>query len=95
VPQRTFGLLSIIFHASDAVVIWGITPNDFNFDFENDQGDAGYTGLTLHATAPGKPTASVTFAGFATADLGNGRIAESSGTELVSGSTCTYFQANS
>jgi parallel beta-helix repeat protein len=81
------------FHAGDAVVIWGITPSDFNFDFENDQGDAGYTGLTLHATAPGKPTASVTFAGFTTADLSSGRIAESSGIEPVSGSSYTYFHA--
>jgi hypothetical protein len=36
----------------------------------------------------------VTFAGFTTADLSNGRISESSGTETVSGSTYTYFHAN-
>jgi Ca2+-binding RTX toxin-like protein len=83
------------FGVGDAVTIWGVTPNDFNFDFEDGQGATGFTGLTLHATAPDKPTASVTFAGFTTADLANGRISESSGTEPVSGSEYTYFHANS
>jgi parallel beta-helix repeat protein len=81
------------FHAGDSAVIWGVTPSTFNFDFENDQGAAGYTGLTLHATAPGKPTASLTFVGFTTADLSSGRIAESSGVEPFSGSSYTYFHA--
>jgi hypothetical protein len=35
----------------------------------------------------------VTFAGFTTADLSNGRIAESSGADPVSGSRYTYFHA--
>ena len=72
-------------------MIWGVTPGSFNFDFEDNQGAAGFTGLTLHATAPGQPTTSLTFAGFTTADLSNGRIAESSGVEPVSGSAYTYF----
>ena len=83
------------FGVGDAVTIWGVTPNDFNFDFEDGQGATGFTGLTLHATAPDKPTALVTFSGFTTADLANGRISESSGTEPVSGSEYTYFHANS
>jgi hypothetical protein len=36
----------------------------------------------------------VTFAGFTTADLSNGRISEISGRDPVSGSTYTYFPAN-
>jgi parallel beta-helix repeat protein len=79
------------FHTGDSAVIWGVTPSTFNFDFENDQGAPGFTGLTLHATAPGKPTTSLTFVGFTTADLSNGRIAESSGIEPVSGAAYTYF----
>jgi Ca2+-binding RTX toxin-like protein len=82
------------FHAGDAVTIWGVTPDDFNFDFQDKQGATGFKGLTLHATAPGRPIASVTFAGLTTADLSNGRISESSGTDPVSGSTYTYFHAN-
>jgi parallel beta-helix repeat protein len=81
------------FHAGDAVTIWGVTPDNFNFDFQDNQGATGFTGLTLRATAPGSPTASVTFAGFTTADLSNGRIAESSGADPVSGSSYTYFHA--
>jgi large repetitive protein len=82
------------FQVGDAVTIWGVTPSDFSFDFQDNQGATGFTGLTLHATAPGMPITSVTFAGFTTADLSNGRISKSSGTETVSGSTYTYFHAN-
>lgn len=74
--------------------MWGVTSQDFAFNFEDDQGATGFTGLTLHATAPGNPTASVTFAGFTTADLDNGRISESTGTDPVSGSIYTNFHAN-
>jgi Ca2+-binding RTX toxin-like protein len=83
------------FHSGDAVTIWGVTPDDFNFGFADSQGAAGYTGLTLHATAPGAPTASVTFAGFTSTDLASGRISASFGTESASGSTYTYFHCNS
>ena len=48
------------FHAGDAATIWGVTPQDFGLTWVDGQGAAGYTGLTLHATASGKPTASLT-----------------------------------
>ena len=76
------------------VTVWGVTPQDFKFAFADNEGAAGFTGLTLHATAPGRATASVTFAGFTMADLSNGRISENFGTEPVSGSTFTNFHAN-
>ncbi len=81
------------FHAGDALTMFGVTPTSFTFDFEDGQGAGGYTGLTLHATAPGSPTFSATFAGLTKADLTNGRLSESSGTE-ADGSTYTYFHAN-
>ena len=83
------------FHAGDAVTVWGVRPQDFKFAFADNDGATGFTGLTLHATAPGRATASVTFAGFTMADLSNGRISENAGTEPVSGSTFTNFHANS
>jgi hypothetical protein len=67
-------------HAGDDATVWGLTPADFTLSWANNQGAAGYQGLTLHATAAGKPAASVTFAGFTTADLSNGRLAVSFGT---------------
>ncbi len=82
------------FHSEDNLTMWGVNSQDFAFNFEDDQGATGFTGLTLHATAPGNPTASVTFAGFTTADLDNGRISESTGTDPVSGSIYTNFHAN-
>ncbi|WP_428486956.1 hypothetical protein [Rhodopila sp.] len=81
------------FHAGDALTMFGVTPTSFTFDFEDGQGAGGYTGLTLHATAPGSPTFSATFAGLTKADLTNGRLSESSGTE-ADGSTYTYFHGN-
>ncbi len=62
------------FHAGDAATIFGVTSSDFAFDWQDSQGAAGSTGLTLHATAPGKPIASITLAGYAKADLSNGRL---------------------
>jgi phosphate-selective porin len=41
------------------------------------------------------PTASVTFAGFTSADLSSGRITASFGIDPASGSAYTYFRANS
>jgi hypothetical protein len=83
------------FHAGDEVTIWGVTPHDFTFDFEDNQGAAGFTGLTFHATAAGHPIASVTLAGFSTLDLADGRITETAGLDGTSGSTFTNFHANS
>jgi hypothetical protein len=83
------------FHAGDEVTIWGVTPHDFTFDFEDNQGAAGFTGLTFHATAAGHPIASVTLAGFSTADLADGRISETAGLDGTSGSIFTNFHANS
>jgi hypothetical protein len=78
------------FHAGDAVTIWGVTPNDFALTFSDNQGAAGYTGLTLAANAQGLPNVSVTFAGFTTADLNSGKIAETFGN--VGGSSYAYFR---
>ena len=62
------------FHKGDAATIFGVTSSAFAFDWEDNQGAAGATGLTLHATAPGKPVASITLAGYTKADLGNGNL---------------------
>jgi hypothetical protein len=59
------------------------------------QGAAGFTGLTLHATAAGKPTASLTLAGFTSSDLSNGRLSVSFGTDPASGSAYLYVHSNS
>ena len=62
------------FHSGDAATIFGVTVSAFTFDWEDNQGAAGATGLTLHATAPGKPIASITLAGYSKADLAGGRL---------------------
>jgi Ca2+-binding RTX toxin-like protein len=68
------------FHTGDSATVWGVTPQDFRLAFVDGQGAAGFVGLTLHATAADKPTASLTLAGFTTADLSNGRVSFSFGT---------------
>ena len=62
------------FHAGDAATIFGIAQSGFDTSWVDGQGATGYTGLTLHVTASGDPTASLTLAGFSTADLSNGQI---------------------
>jgi hypothetical protein len=61
-------------HGGDAATVWGITPADFNLSWIGGQGAAGYTGLTLFATAAGKPEVATTLAGMTPADLTNGRL---------------------
>lgn len=67
------------FHAGDAATVWGVTPQDFALQWQDGQGAVGATGLTLHAFAVGKPDASLTLAGYTTADLTNGRVTVSYG----------------
>lgn len=74
------------FHAGDNATVWGVSPKDFGLAWMNGLGAAGSTGLTLAATAPGKPTAMLTLAGLTSADLTNGRLAISFGTDAASGS---------
>ncbi len=69
------------FHAGDAVTIFGVTSTGFVLDYEDGQGAAGATGLTLHALASGKPIASMTLAGYSKADMDSGRLGVSFGTE--------------
>ncbi len=70
------------FHSGDDATVFGVTKADFSLNWADGQGAAGFTGLTLHATASGKPTASLTLAGFTTADLSNGKLGVSFGNEL-------------
>lgn len=82
------------FHQGDAATIWGVTPQDFNLSWVDNQGAAGYAGLTLHATSANKPTASLTLAGYTSADLGNGRLSIQFGTDTASGSPFMYVHGN-
>jgi Ca2+-binding RTX toxin-like protein len=82
------------FHAGDDATLWGVTASDFSFLWANGQGAAGYHGLTLHATAAGKPEASLTLTGFTQTDLTNGRLSVSYGTDQASGSTYMMVHAN-
>ncbi len=74
------------FHAGDAATIFGVTPSNVAFDWQDGQGAAGFTGLTLHATAPGRPVASITLAGYTKADLSNGRLGMSFSSDQGEGS---------
>jgi hypothetical protein len=74
--------------------VQGASPQDSNLAWTDSQGAAGYTGLTLHATAPGRPNASLTLAGYSTVDLNNGRLTISFGTDPASGSNYMYLHGN-
>ncbi len=80
------------FIAGDAATVWGITPSDAGLAWVNGQGAAGYTGLTLHASASGQPTASLTLVGFAGNALSDGRLSVSYGTS--GGSSYMYIHDN-
>jgi hypothetical protein len=82
------------FHAGDSATIFGITKSGFDTSWVDGQGATGFTGLTLHVTAAGHPTASLTLAGFSTADMSDGRISTSFGTE-ADGTPYLFAHANS
>jgi phospholipase/lecithinase/hemolysin len=74
------------FHTGDSATLWGVSSSDFAINWVDGQGATGYAGLTLHATEAGKPTASLTLTGYATGDLGDGRLSVTFGTDTASGS---------
>ena len=81
------------FYQGDAVTIYGVTPGATTLDWEDNQGAAGATGLTLHAMEQGKPIASLTLAGYSRTDLGNGRLGVSFGNDPASGSSYLSIRA--
>jgi len=86
------------FHSGDAATIFGIIQGSSTLAWADGQGAAGYTGLTLHATAVGAPVASLTLTGLSSADLTNGRLSVSFGSTTaaagVAGSPYLYIHAN-
>jgi hypothetical protein len=82
------------FHAGDAATVWGVTQQGFNLNWIDNQGAAGFTGLTLGATASGIPNANLTLTGFTSADLQNGRLTVAFGTDTASGSNYMLVQGH-
>ena len=80
-------------NVADNVTLWGISQADFSLNWLNSAGATGYTGLTLTAVAAGKPEAIMTLAGYSQADLSNGRLAVSFGTDAASGSAYMNIHA--
>jgi Matrixin/RTX calcium-binding nonapeptide repeat (4 copies) len=85
---------AVNFHAGDVFTDWGIDRNDFKIQEFNDLGATGYTGLTLIATSPTGQVAAVTFAGYSTADLGNGKLAIADGFDTHGGGAYLYIRAS-
>jgi hypothetical protein len=67
------------FHSGDAATLWGVSPSANSLRWSDGGGVAGYTGLTLHASAAGQPTASITLVGFSQADIASGKLTTSFG----------------
>jgi V8-like Glu-specific endopeptidase len=82
------------FHAGDATTVWGVTQAGFNVAWADNQGAAGFLGLTLHIAATGTPNAAaLTLVGFTQSDLQSGRLSVSFGTDAGSGSPYLYLTA--
>lgn len=71
------------FHQGDDATVFGMVPapDNSNFQWVDNQGAGGFTGLTLHVFTANAPTASLTLPGYSTADLGNGRLSVGFGNE--------------
>jgi serralysin len=68
------------FHSGDNATVWGVSPTDFKMLVLDNQGAAGFTGLDLIFTVPGRMDSSFVLAGYTSADLTNGRLSQSYGT---------------
>lgn len=68
------------FHSGDNATIFGVDPVNFHVVTQDNLGAVGAKGLTYTFSAAGKPNASIVIAGFSTADLANGRLSASYGT---------------
>ncbi len=62
------------FGKGDSATVWGVTREGFSISWLDDLGAEGYKGLTMLATAPGKPSALLTLAGFSNADVDSGKL---------------------
>jgi serralysin len=69
------------FHTGDDVTMFGVDPGADILQWVDNQGASGFTGLTLHASSPNAPTASLTLVGYNSADLSNGRLSVQFGNE--------------
>jgi hypothetical protein len=70
------------FHQGDDATVFGVVPNGSNtFQWVDNQGAPGFTGLTLHVFGQNGPTASMTMPGYSSSDLGNGRLTVQFGNE--------------
>ena len=67
------------FGKSDSATVWGVSQDAFTISWQDGLGAVGATGLTMNASAPGKPNASLTLAGYTTDDMTNGRLIVSFG----------------
>jgi len=68
------------FHFGDDATMWGILPSSAKISWVDGDGAVGAKGLTLHASLTGgRVIASLTLAGFSTADLASGRLTTSFG----------------
>jgi V8-like Glu-specific endopeptidase len=82
------------FHAGDAATVWGVTQAGFNVAWADNQGAAGFLGLTLHIAAIGTSNAAaLTLVGFTQSDLQSGKLSVSFGTDAGSGSPYLYLTA--
>ena len=67
------------FHSGDNVTVFGVDPVNFQVIKQDNQGAAGAKGLTYTFTAAGIANASIVIAGFSMADLANGRLSATYG----------------
>ncbi len=84
---------AVNFHSGDFFTEWGVDRSDFQIQYCDNLGANGYKGLTLIATSPTGQVATVTLAGFSTADLSSGKLSIADGFDTHGGGTYLYIHA--
>jgi V8-like Glu-specific endopeptidase len=84
-PDQDIWSTVVHFHAGDAATLWGVSPATARITWADDQGAAGYGGLTLHSETDNGTSASLTLDTYSKDDLSDGRLAIAYGTNAALG----------
>ena len=84
-PDQDIWSTVVNFHKGDAATLWGVSPATASITWANDQGAAGYSGLTLHGETANGTSASLTLDNYSQDDLSDGRLAIAYGTNAAIG----------
>ncbi len=79
-PKAAIWNTIVGFHPGDTATVWGLSASDFTVTHADNQGAAGYKGLTYAFTPKSGPQENITIAGYTYAKVQSNHLTVSYGT---------------